>query len=391
MTDEYVFEGFEPANTTPVPDYLFDELLPVLKEGELKCMLYIIRRTLGFKKIADTISLTQFEKGITTRDGKVLDHGCGLGSRPTIIRSLNSLVKRGFVEKESGKDPAGDAMTSLYRIHFRSKTIQGVVPIQNHPTSVGSSNSEPPLVLEKNHRSSQNTLQVVLEKNPQETVIQQTELQETVIQEKDTASANGYNPEQVADATPPSLSLISDSVVTTGKTENDYHFHIADTKAEPTKPDEKEATSRQHDTLKVRVEKMYKVFDSLFRELMNDPSYKEPRTDKSTKAIKALIQAEATDERIRFVLMDIWNDKDDFWKKHRTITSVASQYSTRVSKMQSKTPSGALTNGQKPRAAVLLPEHIANERKRKLLESTAAQRAEMDARQAARLAQTGGK
>src|SRR5258708_3113497 len=96
---------------------------------------------------------------------------------------------------------------------------------------------------------------------------------------------------------------------------------------------------------KIKVEQTYEVFDTLFRELMNDPSYKEPRTDKSTKAIKALIQADATDERIRFVLMDIWNDKDAFWQKHRTITSVASQYSTRVSKMKSKTPSGALING----------------------------------------------
>src|SRR5260221_1255481 len=47
-------------------------------------------------------------------------------------------------------------------------------------------------------------------------------------------------------------------------------------------------------------------------------------------------------------------------------------------------------NGEKPRAAALAPEHIVNERKRKLLENTVTQRAEMDARKAARLAQARG-
>ena|SRR5258708_4385576 len=162
-------------------------------------------------------------------------------------------------------------------------------------------------------------------------------------------SQNGHSPNVDAHASLSSLSLFSDSSVTTGKNENNNHFHIADTAQEPQKPNElssKQAEAKkQKEPLKVKVEHTYEVFDTLFRELMNDPSYKEPRTDKSTKAIKALIQADATDERIRFVLMDIWNDKDAFWQKHRTITSVASQYSTRVSKMKSKTPSGALING----------------------------------------------
>jgi hypothetical protein len=53
------FEGFGAPNTTPVPDVVFDVLAPDLGEAELRVLLYIIRRTFGFKKAADTISLGQ--------------------------------------------------------------------------------------------------------------------------------------------------------------------------------------------------------------------------------------------------------------------------------------------------------------------------------------------
>src|SRR5260221_1214927 len=47
-------------------------------------------------------------------------------------------------------------------------------------------------------------------------------------------------------------------------------------------------------------------------------------------------------------------------------------------------------NEPKPRPAALSPENVSNERKRKMLENTVTQRAEMDARKAARLAQARG-
>jgi hypothetical protein len=52
------FRGFLSPNYTSVPDELFDELLPELSGSELKVLLYIIRRTFGFKRDADTISLS---------------------------------------------------------------------------------------------------------------------------------------------------------------------------------------------------------------------------------------------------------------------------------------------------------------------------------------------
>lgn len=136
------FKGFEQSNTTPVPDILFDELLSILTGSELKVLLYIIRRTAGFKKSADAISLSQFEEGIVTRDGKILDHGCGISDRKAIRRALEGLEKKHCIERVRGKTASGDSATTLYKIHFISTLGVGAKsPLpshlgrgKNHPT-----------------------------------------------------------------------------------------------------------------------------------------------------------------------------------------------------------------------------------------------------------------
>src|SRR5215213_423496 len=97
--DHFYFEGFENPTTTPVPDIVFDRLLSRLKEAELKALLYIIRRTFGFKKDHDPISFNQFLRGIVTRDGRVLDEGCGIRSRSTLSTALQSLERMGIVRR----------------------------------------------------------------------------------------------------------------------------------------------------------------------------------------------------------------------------------------------------------------------------------------------------
>ena len=116
--DDFTFDGFEPANTTPVPDVLFDELLAILSGAELKVLLYIIRRTAGFKKPTDAISLTQFERGITTKAGKVLDRGCGL-NRETVCQALQSLENRGCIRLTKRMGTKNDKDVTIYRIRFR--------------------------------------------------------------------------------------------------------------------------------------------------------------------------------------------------------------------------------------------------------------------------------
>lgn len=84
-------------NTTQTPNVLFDAFLSFLSEGELKCYLYAVRRTLGFHKGKDRISLSQFVSGLKTKEQKVLDRGTGL-SRQTVVDSLASLVRVGLLK-----------------------------------------------------------------------------------------------------------------------------------------------------------------------------------------------------------------------------------------------------------------------------------------------------
>jgi hypothetical protein len=104
------FPGFSKPTYTMVPDELFDNYLPHLTGGELKVLLYIIRRTFGFKKASDAISFSQICNGITTKDGRVLDHGTGL-STPTVQSAIKGLIKKGLIlaaprfSPEKGKEP----------------------------------------------------------------------------------------------------------------------------------------------------------------------------------------------------------------------------------------------------------------------------------------------
>src|SRR5215210_205141 len=91
------FKGFRLPTTTAIPDEIFDELMAELSGAELKVLLYICRRTFGFKKEKDKISLNQIANGIVTRDGRVLDKGTGLSKRH-VQRALKTLeLKRAVV------------------------------------------------------------------------------------------------------------------------------------------------------------------------------------------------------------------------------------------------------------------------------------------------------
>ncbi len=90
------YPGFRGPNYTMVPDELIDEYLADLSGAEVKVLLYIIRRTFGFKKDADAISINQMVEGITTREGKVLDSGTGLARR-SVVNGLKGLEAKGVI------------------------------------------------------------------------------------------------------------------------------------------------------------------------------------------------------------------------------------------------------------------------------------------------------
>lgn len=73
---------------TRTPNGLLEILLPILGEAELKVALFISRKTHGWHKKDDDLSLSQFEEGT------------GL-SRPSVIAGITNLVNRGLLVKTS--------------------------------------------------------------------------------------------------------------------------------------------------------------------------------------------------------------------------------------------------------------------------------------------------
>lgn len=158
------YKGYLSPNYTPVPDELFDEQLPDLSGAELKVLLYIIRRTFGFKKDSDNISLNQLLNGITTKEGTVLDRGTGL-SKKTLLETIRSLVKKNLIITERRRsEERGDEPTT-YRLNIldqRNKEPGGSPRgVKSIPGGVEKST---PGARSKNYTT-------------QETVLQQTDLQ----------------------------------------------------------------------------------------------------------------------------------------------------------------------------------------------------------------------
>ncbi len=116
----YRFPGIDSPNTTPVPDIYFDYLLPDLGLAEWRVLLYVVRRTLGFKKLSDAISLDQFTEGIVTRDGAKLDGGTGL-SRSNVHEALNQLVMRNVLVRQRVRGPRTGDGISIYGLAMRDE------------------------------------------------------------------------------------------------------------------------------------------------------------------------------------------------------------------------------------------------------------------------------
>ena len=92
----YRFAGLQSLDGTVFPDDLLDRVMANLTGAEFKVLAYIVRRTFGFKKESDTISLEQICSGIKRSDGHPLDEGTGL-SKKTAIVALKGLEEKGVI------------------------------------------------------------------------------------------------------------------------------------------------------------------------------------------------------------------------------------------------------------------------------------------------------
>ncbi|ACZ43719.1 hypothetical protein Tter_2836 [Thermobaculum terrenum ATCC BAA-798] len=112
------FEGITAPTYTQTPDAVFDWIMPYLTGAELKVLLYIIRRTFGFKKEADAISIEQLCNGIVTRDGRRLDLGTGL-KRATVLEALRSLREKNLIIAQQQRDPLTGSKPTVYSLNLR--------------------------------------------------------------------------------------------------------------------------------------------------------------------------------------------------------------------------------------------------------------------------------
>lgn len=86
-------------NSTQVPNILMDLVMPLLPTPEHERVLrYICRRTFGFGKKSDRIGLSQFARGIKSRDGVQLDYGSGV-AYGTVRGCIDDLVIAGVVQR----------------------------------------------------------------------------------------------------------------------------------------------------------------------------------------------------------------------------------------------------------------------------------------------------
>lgn len=113
--DGFVFAGFDSPRYTPTPDQIFDELLApgLLTEAELRVLLYIVRRTFGWKKELDNISLSQITGGIVKRDGARLDWGAGV-AKSSAVRAIKGLVEKGVIlSRHNFREDGGSDVTTF--------------------------------------------------------------------------------------------------------------------------------------------------------------------------------------------------------------------------------------------------------------------------------------
>ena len=117
------FKGFSRPNTTPTPDEVFDVFLTQLTPAELKVLLYIVRRTYGFQKNSDSISLNQIANGIIIKrgknKGKRLDRGAGITKRGA-IKAVQGLEKKGLILVGRKRTEDGYNEVNVYSLRFKN-------------------------------------------------------------------------------------------------------------------------------------------------------------------------------------------------------------------------------------------------------------------------------
>ena len=123
--DDYRFDGLDNLNGFLFPDALLDRVMANLTGAEFKVLAYIVRRTLGFKKESDTISLDQICSGVRRPDGVTLDAGTGL-SKKTAIAALKGLEDKGVIIARKRMSREKGNLPTAFAIRFTEQAGAGL-------------------------------------------------------------------------------------------------------------------------------------------------------------------------------------------------------------------------------------------------------------------------
>jgi phage replication O-like protein O len=179
-------------NSTQIPDAILDHWMAELSGAEFKVLMYVARRTYGFGKDSDTISLNQIANGVIKRDGTVLDRGTGV-SRMSVARALKVLEERRVIIRQHNlSEKTREYEENTYRINLDWE------PPGNEGPKGGGEGREPTgggqqegvvtkcdhLVTGHDEVWSQNVTTVVTKCYPQETDLQETDQETAAAKER---------------------------------------------------------------------------------------------------------------------------------------------------------------------------------------------------------------
>jgi len=105
-------------NSTQIPDVILDHWMAELSGAEFKVLLYVARRTYGFGKDSDTISLNQLTHGIRRRDGRIIDRGTGLSRSGVKAACVSLIARRILIRTTNAVGDSFEADESTYRLNL---------------------------------------------------------------------------------------------------------------------------------------------------------------------------------------------------------------------------------------------------------------------------------
>jgi phage replication O-like protein O len=134
MVDD--FRGFKRPQFTRTPNVIFDDLMRKLTDSELRVLLVIVRKTLGWRRENQSMSFA------------IMADLAGV-NRSSAIRAVEGLSSMGLIEKSEQMDDSGDFSPNCYSLKFEPEEEGG----WSHKETTGGLTEGPPVVSQRDYGS----------------------------------------------------------------------------------------------------------------------------------------------------------------------------------------------------------------------------------------------